>query len=331
MLRRLIERGNKKENVLSNHEIAVQVCESVLDLGYFGVAESNKPILKEKAAGAVKLPELLRYSNTTTQHFRSMLGIVNSPKDYRIKSWERGISHYDLGGEADILHRSESIGDTYIIADHYNSLYVNAFSSSARDVNMEVNLIGFKEGIWSLRYIYFHWGGATIFDSDFIDCHYNSSIKSRGRFSWFEPEKAFVLNYLMFPEPASAQDLLQFAGYGDKYLNYIQHAGRQKIGKFEITKYLFDSEGVRDMLNRNRVKYQDDRNPMFKPQDYEIYGLGQRKNNEFTVVKLGTVEIGNINYHIYSGSELPLLDDKVQEEATSVETNPSLAYVKVRP
>jgi len=169
-------------------------------------------------------------------------------------------------------------------------------------------------GIWKVRYIYRPSPPYNTTEEDFVVGTYRETRESIGIAEQYDPERAFLLNFIFSPRPASPEELLRSGTLTKSQMRFIFPLGTERSGKFEVHKFRLDVTGMIGMYEKKNARERG-RNPdsVHEPYDLEIHGLRERKTDEITIVRLGKVKVGSQTFHVYSGSELPLVREAVKQ------------------
>lgn len=303
-----------REPFLSKHEMAKALREEALDMFEFGVVASDKKIPHEVQRGAVKIPVLLHYSPEIRNHYQTLVGVLNSPREFQIverpeMKWNGNLP------DGDVIYEDEGNGDVYTFTHHLTSPYLNGLAAGLDKLQkMEpwlwICLRRFKDGVWSVHYGYSEGIRYNIFDVDYVEGSYPIDKKAVGRFAKItQPQRTYLVNFVFSAQPLKTAYFIKM-GFAPLVEPFLHETGRKRVGAFEVHQIGFDAKGMAEKLQREDG-YDPRPGVKHSHNSRHIYALKKDGNREFSIVKLGVTQIGNQAYHIYSSSEQPFVREQV--------------------
>lgn len=279
------KRQRKEGPPQSPHEIAKYIRDVQLNMFDYGVIGSNTDLPQGPDPKAVKLPHLLRYSPTILQHMQTLIGILQSPREFQVTnqpdSWDES-----QRPDGDIIYSAEGKNHVYYFANHLMSPYLNswaaAIDSLEKDIpSMHVYIMQENEkakGIWTVDY----------------NCRYFDSTHKNNIASNFYPERDMVLNFTYSPTRLNGEFFSKnhHARVVQDRLTYI---GEKTTGDFRSFIYGFNALSLAESeAKQDYIKDLAERYSGF---------LRQKGNIEYAVVEVGTVTLNGKKHWVYTGSE----------------------------
>lgn len=320
-----LSREQGKEQLASPDEIARNIRSTLLDMMQYGVSGSNNRIPTESQQGAIPLPTLLRYSQKTLAHYKTLQGILRAPRDFSIVDADKvDDSGYTFSEEpetpdGDIL--KQDVGDgqlEYQFAHHLTSPFMNGFAAAVDTLSKEKPYLGVtiahiqRDDLWKVYYGFSKYYSTNIYMDDYLEKRKQSLFSSIGEAAHSKvfPDKNALLTMAFSLKSCTPEDLLSLY-FNPSTQHMISFVERKIVGKFEVTTFVLHAQKALEYFKKDDDRHRTSREALFKGNEPEIAILEERGDIEFSIVKLGIKTIGTSTYHVYSGSELPLAEQKV--------------------
>lgn len=326
-VRRFFRRGETSvRQALPTHQVANQLREAWLDMFYFGVTGSDKPIPNEPSREATRLPSILHYSDRTSTHFQRLADILRVPREFKITETPNG-EWRDVIPDGDVIYRKEDDKDLYYFPHELSSPYLNPVAAVldklyGDDAYLDVSLMRKPSEVWNMTYYLGFWGRTNIFEPDYPEVIYQRDNRGfGGNGSLVHPERAFLLEYIFSGQKLPASWFVE-NGYPPYTTRYLSAQSEEKVGKFRVINLAFNAEAMAAAL---RKKDHLDPRPgvIHTNNSAEIHALEKDGNREYSIVELGSVRIGNLSYHVYSGAEQPLVKEREFRPVSKPQTVPN--------
>jgi hypothetical protein len=287
-----------------------------LDLGINGTLGSDIQIPKTPDKKAQKIAALLGYSSDTRIHLRTLMNILSAPAEFSLRKPQGQQVDAEYAETGDVLHRliegyhyfqfTKGVDDPYLQGLQSG---INPYTMSS--AQLDVSIYQRSGGLWAVSYFYALPRNRHSTEEEKNEVYYQDT-KHNINEDLVSPERKFLLSFIFSPQKLNGLEVCR-TKISDFYMQFIQNLGPTKIGKFNAQNYLFDAGRLVNFY-RNSNSPKD-----FEP---EIYCLEKDGNRQFQIVDVGREEIGNMTYHIYTGSEQALTQDRVASPSGSLSAAP---------
>lgn len=292
------------------HEMARRIRDLGLDMFYYGVIASDKPVPSGPTHDATRLPILLRYSDYTRRHFQALIDILRAPREFKLT--ERPYVDWEGSPDGDVVYAREEPNDTYYFPHERTAPFLNPLAAGIYGVLSgepfrDVVLMREPGQKWILSYQYRIWSGATVYDDDLPQVMYAESKAAIGGVTGrIGLDKEDLLRFTFLPKPLDPKAYLARDRATRTSLKFL---GYKQVGDFQTLNFRFDTRSWANWL-KERSKF--DNRPGVKHQynDALIWCLEQDGDKEFSIVKLGTTNIEGLPIHIYSAAEQPPIAER---------------------
>lgn len=243
-----------------------------------GVHGSDKTIDVRNSDEGIPLARLLEYSHSTRKYSSALRSMLGSLRTNAVSG--NGHDLYDIGSGVDLVYKMENGGPVYyftpnVTHPHERYLYVDSISGSIQLRNSA------GQATWMVN-LYVIDGGLT-------------SIY-RIATSELYPEKNMLLNFWFSKFPMRGPDILKNLSLSATEKEYISFENAVMWKGFTLYQYLFKGDLLANVATLNRRMFGE-----YNAQAVTV--LRRRANFRFSIVLLGTTEIGGLRHWVYTGSE----------------------------
>lgn len=288
--------GRDKEVKKPPHAIAKELRKRQLDMMDYGVIGSSKPIPRDHTTDAVKLPHLLRYSGSVLAHFRTFRGVLNEPREFQIVDRVGQLANED-DPKGDVIYQQEGPDHVYYFAHHLTGPYLNSWAAALDNVETGKPYLNIAfaqtnqfvpRGGWHCSYYYLEYDDTSL-----------RVINS----SNLQPEKDMTINFWYSLKRLDGRTFLENFPACENTKAYISLTEERETEGFK--EFVFRHDALSHAEEKAKIKYRDD-----LAERYSRF-LIDKGNRKFSIVEVGTVELGDRKHWVYTGSEQAEIPERV--------------------
>lgn len=301
-------RARTPEQVLSPHETAEQIRKTTLNLLLYGATSSGDSIPTSHLEREANLASLLQYSPRTQTHARKLANALNAPTNFSIVSRVGSVPD-EASPEGNVLYTQEGlVNPTHIYSfvhpetpAHLNTAYMLEELRKKQKPYTAIKIIG-KPSSWATFYSH-----TPRIANETPDSYLKKQEKSFGIFTYFS--RRFLLGFVFTPIGLSAKDFAKKFGCSIREQAAVTKLRQETHQGFESITLQLDSKRLSTL----------------QTDPFVLRESGTLGDQIATVVNIGTVEIGNLRYGVWTGSELPLATEKSPSRTLATRLRPSTA------